>query len=286
MTIGVNVKKIPAYLFCQHSGSVSVSGDVLKITTVVFGEGSVCESIGNSAFSNCSSLTSIEIPDGVTSIGKMAFSNCSSLTGVYITDIEAWYNISFGDSYANPLCYAKNLYLNNELVTELEIPNTVTEIKDYAFYGCESITSITILDSVTSIGKDAFIYCANLTSVTIGDSVTSIGNFAFSNCDSLTSIEIPDSVTSIGDYAFYFCRGLTSVVIGDSVTSIGESAFNYCSKLTSVYYKGTVEDWKNIQIDYNNNKLTSAERYYYSETTPSESGNYWHYDENGEIVVW
>ncbi|MBQ8320136.1 MAG: leucine-rich repeat protein, partial [Clostridia bacterium] len=158
-------------------------------------------SIGYEAFSDCSSLTSVVIPDGVTSIGYEAFYNCEGLTGVYITDIAAWCNISFGYS-ANPLYYAKNLYLNNNLVTELVIP-----------------------DSVKSIGYGVFYNCSSLTSVVIGDGVTSIGDSAFDNCWNLTSVVIPDSVTSIGEYAFRDCDGLTSVVIGDSVTSIGNYAF-------------------------------------------------------------
>ena len=97
---------------------------------------------------------------------------------------------------------------------------------------------------------------------------------------------IGDSVTTIGYAAFYRCSGLTSVVIGDSVTTIGSSAFSYCSNLKTVYYVGTAEDWANISIGYNNSDLTYATRYYYSEAQPTESGNYWHYDENGDIAVW
>ena len=96
---------------------------------------------------------------------------------------------------------------------------------------------------------------------------------------------IPDSVTSIGDYAFYYCDSLTSVVIPDSVTSIGDYAFYNCTSLTSVYYQGTASDWAGIVIDYNPN-LTDATKYYYSESAPTESGRYWHYDENGNIVIW
>ena len=97
---------------------------------------------------------------------------------------------------------------------------------------------------------------------------------------------IGDGFTFIDAGAFFHCDSLTSVVIGNSVTSIGDYAFYNCSNLTSVYYKGEVEDWKNIQIGGSNSAFTLAERYYYSETTPSDSGNYWYYDENGEIVVW
>jgi tetratricopeptide (TPR) repeat protein len=119
-----------------------------------------------------------------------------------------------------------------------------------------------------------------------GKSVTSIGEDAFYNCGSLTSITIPDSVTSIGSYAFYDCSSLTSVVIGDGVTSIGAWAFYDCTSLTSVYYKGSASDWNNISIDEYNYALTKATRYYYSESQPTEEGNYWYYDENGKVVVW
>lgn len=116
-------------------------------------------SIGGSAFYKCTSLTNVTIPDSVTSIGSDAFRGCSSLTSVYITDIAAWCNISFSNYDSNPLNYAGNLYLNNELVTDLIIPDGVTKIGSYAFYNCDSLTSVTIPDSVTSIGDKAFSIC-------------------------------------------------------------------------------------------------------------------------------
>ena len=202
-----------------------------NLTSVVIGDG--VTTIGDAAFYYCDSLTSIEIPDSVTSIGEYAFWYCDSLTGVYITDIEAWYNISFGDFYANPLYYAKNLYLNNELVTELEIPNTITEIKAYAFYNCDSLTSIEIPDSVTYIG-----------------------NSAFSDCDSLTSITIPDSVTSIGYDAFYGCSSLTSITFEEASTWYVEEYDSY----VMISYQITVED------PFTNAKnFTSKNSYWYKQ---------------------
>ena len=154
-------------------------------------------SIGNSAFSECRSLTSVDIPDSVTSIGDFAFYYCTGLTSV-------------------------------------DIPGSVTSIGGYAFGGCSSLTEVTIPDSVTSIGIGAFSECPSLTSVDIPDSVTSIGNFAFYDCIGLTSVDIPDGVTSIGDGAFFRCSGLTSVDIPDGVTSIGGEAFRNCDGLKSI----------------------------------------------------
>ena len=269
-------------------------------------------SIGEGAFFGCSSLTSVVIPDSVTSIGDYAFRGCYRLVEVYN---KSSLNITKGSSsYGYVGYYALNIYTNTSeasklstdsngyivytdgsdkiLVgyigteTDLTLPSYITKINAYAFDGCSSLTSIEIPDGVTSIGDYAFYDCYRLTSVVIGDGVTSIGSHAFRDCGRLTSIEIPDGVTSIGDYAFENCSSLTSVVIPDSVTSIGDYTFYYCSSLTSIYYKGTASDWNKISIGSYNTNLSSATRYYYTESQPTTSGNYWHYDENGNIVVW
>ncbi|MBQ8545747.1 MAG: leucine-rich repeat domain-containing protein [Clostridia bacterium] len=266
VTIGKNVTKIPAYLFYPYGASSSSSP---KITSVVFEEGSVCESIGYCAFRNCTSLTSLTIEDGVASIGENAFYGCTSLANI-------------------------------------TIPNSVTTIGSCAFGGCTALTSLTIGEGVTSIGGSAFGNCRSLTEinfnatamddiasssdrlflfsgengikVTIGKNVTkipdylfysyysnssspkitsvvfeegsvceSIGYNAFAYCNLITTIVLPDSVTSIGITAFIDCTSLTSISIPNSVVSIKNSAFSGCSSLVyndynNAYYLGNSEN--------------------------------------------
>ena len=177
----------------SYSGSFEIPSSI-EIKEIVYS----VSSIGKDAFSRCSSLTSITIPNSVTSIGEGAFYFCSGLTSI-------------------------------------TIPNSVTSIGYSAFSYCYGLTSITIPNSVTSIGKTAFNACSGLTSIIIPNSVTSIGNDAFSGCSGLTSITIPNSVTTIGEGVFSGCSGLTSITIPNSVTSIGGAAFTEC-KIKKLYY--------------------------------------------------
>ena len=125
-------------------------------------------------------------------------------------------------------------------LAQIEIPDSVTSIGNYAFEGCESLTQIEIPDSVTSIGDRVFYSCSSLTQIEIPDSVTSIGISAFRKCSSLKQIEIPDSVTSIANCAFEGCESLTQIEIPEGVTSIGEEAFNSCVSLTQINIPKTV----------------------------------------------
>ena len=185
--------------------------------------------IENGAFSGCTGLTSITIPNSVTSIGNSPFSRCSSLASIKVESGNAYYD-SRND--CNAIISKKDNILISGCKNTI-IPNDITSI-DGAFYGCIGLTSITIPNSVTNIGNNAFSDCSGLTSVIIPKSVTDIGSGAFSGCTGLISIDIPNSVTSIGSSAFLSCSGLTSIDIPNSVTSIGGSAFAYCSGLTSI----------------------------------------------------
>ena len=246
-------------------------------------------SIGESAFYDCTGLTSITIPNSVTSIGGYAFHECSGLTSVTIPNSVT----SIGEK----------AFYGCKGLTSITIPNNVTSIGNVAFYGCTGLTSITIPNSVKSIGSHAFYRCTGLTSILIPNSVTSIGNVAFGNCSGLTSIivdknnpkydsrdncnaiietktneliagckntVIPGNVTSIGYAAFSGCKGLTSITIPNSVTSIGGYAFHECSGLTSVTIPNSVKSieervfWDcsgltSIIVDKNNPKYDSRD---------------------------
>ena len=269
--------------------------------SVIPNDGSVT-SIGDYAFSGCSGLTSITIPDSVTSIGESAFEDFHGLTSIIIPDSVT----SIGD----------RAFSGCRGLTSITIPDSVTSIGDGVFSSCSGLTSITIPNSVTSIGEYAFSGCSGLTSITIPNSVTSIGEWAFSGCSSLESITIPfvgsggssnthfgyifgasiysynssyvpsslkevtiTGGTSIGSNAFYYCSGLTSITIPDSVTSIEYEAFRNCSGLTSITIPDSVTNIGHYAF-YNCSGLTI---YCEVGSTPSGWSSGWNYN---CPVVW
>ena len=175
-------------------------------------------SIGDSAFENCSNLTSLTIPNSITTVGSNPFRGLTLQLDNRSPHFYVEDNVLFTADKKLLIAYCSRQ-------TSYSIPNSVTSIGDGAFW-CSRLTSLTIPDLVTTIGDSAFYWCSSLISLTIPNSVTSIGDWAFKNCSSLTSLTIPNSVTAIGDSAFWHCSSLTSLTIPESVTTIGVNAFS------------------------------------------------------------
>lgn len=182
------------------------------LETVKIGKGA----IGDSAFSNCTNLTTVELGDGVTSIGTSAFIRCTQLP-----------SITIGSGVTS---IGKNAFNGCTALTNANIGSGA--IGESAFNGCTSLANVTLGNGVTQIGKNAFIRCAQIPSITIGSGVTSIGSGAFNGCTALTNANIGSG--AIGANAFQDCSRLVNVTLGDGVTSIGANAFLRCTELTSM----------------------------------------------------
>ena len=282
---------------------IGVCTDTNLVIPTIYNDLPVKE-IGDYAFLNCSKLTSIVIPDSITSIGNFVFSNCSKLTSIVIPD-----SVESIGRYA---------FLNCSKLTSIVRPDSVTSIGDWAFSSCGGLTSIVIPDSVGSIGVASFAGCNSLTKIivdednayyksidgnlyskdgktlvqyaigktgttfTIPDSVEVLGDRAFADCDSLATVTIGNSVEVLGDYVFYYCSNLTSIVIPDSVTSIGEGAFA-CSSLTSIVIPDSVTSI-GYGAFYDCDSLTSITFEDTSNWYMTTNKTDWQNKENGELT--
>ena len=263
-----------------------------------------CEIICSYAFADCNTLTDVTIPNNATKFGVAAFYLCNSLTKVnYLGTIDQWASIEFSNAYANPIYYAKTLYIGDENVLEGDIILNACKIGSGAFINCDSLRSVTLGDKVTSIGYNAFYGCYSLekvnylgtidqwASIEFGDVYANpisgsrnlyihdelqtdivinsekINACAFSHCESLTSVTIGNRVTSIGSYAFYNCSVLTCIQIPNSVISIDKYAFEDCNSLTKLNYLGTINQWASIEFgnSYANPISVSRNLYIYDE---------------------
>ena len=228
---------------CSSLTSVTIPNSVTKIS--------------DNAFINCSSLASIDIPNSITQIGKCAFKGCSSLTAITIPDsvTKIGKHVFSGCSFlTSSLSVIVPITLNENVLTQLGYDvkyenkgrnNQKTYLKrneqDVIFLDIPTTYSYCGNNyMITQIGKSAFRGCSSLTSITIPDSVTKIGKSAFSGCSSLINITISNSITQIGDYAFSGCSSLTNITIPNSVTQIGKRAFSDCSSLTNVTIPSSV----------------------------------------------
>ena len=204
-------------------------------------------SIGEGAFA-WSSLKSIELSKGVTSIGNAAFAGCTNLSSITlpdgITDIEERAFAECSSLKSVVLSHGvktikESTFFECSSLTNISIPKSVTSIEDKAFEGCSSLTGIMLPNGLKNIGNSAFTDCSSLTDINIPDGITSIENSAFYGCSKLQAIRIPKSVTSIGDSAFER-SGLKSVVIPASVTDFGDYIFSDCNELQYVTFSNGI----------------------------------------------
>jgi len=193
-------------------------------------------SIGDNAFSECTSLLNITIPKNVISIGDRIFSGCTSLESIDVdednTNFKSSNGILFNSDFTTLVLFPPgNKDASGNKSTSYTIPNTVKSIEHHAFYNCADLVNITIPDKLQTIGDYAFSHCSSLTNITIPNSVKSIGNHTFEECRNLKNVTIGNGITSIGDSVFYDCYALQSVTIPNTVESIGNYAFLHCHNM-------------------------------------------------------
>ena len=201
------------------------------------------DEIGDFAFWNCSGLTSLTLPSGITQIGESAFSGCSGLTslalpsGITKIGVSAFNGCSGLTSLTLPSGITKiegGTFGSCRSLTNLVLPSGITEIGNYAFSNCNGLTSLTLLSGITKIGDNAFSGCRGLTSLSLPSSITELGDGAFKDCSGLTSLTLPAGITKIGTGTFWNCSGLTSLTLPANLIEIGRNSFMNCSGLTSL----------------------------------------------------
>ena len=242
-------------------------------------------SIDVRCFMNLTSLVSVNIPYGITTIGEQTFKKCESLVDIVIPETVT----TIGASVFSQCLQLKTVILPEgltslgsdafnscEALEEITIPDGVTEISIYLFAWCFSLKTVTYGENVTRIGRGAFKNCVSLESFTIGEKVTLIEQAAFEGCASLAAIVIPDAVAEIHADAFKGCENLETVILGTGIRRLGDNVFQGCDELNMVYYRGTQEDWAQVELSEKslNENITI---YFYSETQPTQPGNYWRY---------
>lgn len=264
------------------------------VSDVVIADGT--KTIPDYAFANIGSIERITIPSSVTSIGSRAFSNCRKLSNVLIPN-----SVTKIGNQAFEYCHG---------LTDVTIPDSLIDIGDYIFYYCSCLKNINYIGTIESwckmrrhedllstwlgIAVKVRFNGEEITKIVVPDTITYIPSYAFYNFADLTDVTIPNGVIIIEENALRGCSELSSIIISGDVRIIAVGAFEGCDKLDKVYYEGNPDQWNNnISIENYNSSLIKATIYYYSETAPALNadgtaydGNYWHYGENGEIVIW
>ena len=292
-----------AFYMCTKIVSFTIPSSVTNIEECVF--------------SHCYALESITIPSSVVSIGNQVFLNCRSLSSINVDSANQHY---FAQDNVL-LTKDKSILLVCVMTKEgaYTIPEGVIEISQCAFDGCRIITEINMPSTLKTIGAWAFTSCSKLNSFNVNgnnsficskdgvvfnknmtnlivfpgaksgdyivpDGVKEISDMAFQYCSNIMSVILPDGLTKIGQYSFNGCNSLSWMVLPNSIVSIRHDAFTGGIN-TNLFYKGTESQWSNIEFENNIDDAIKSAVYYYSETRPTESGNYWHYA-NGVPTIW
>ena len=274
-------------ILCEYKGTMPENYELTIPSTI--------KAIVGNAFSYQINLRKVTIPTGVKLIGDVIFCGCSGLEEVTLpSDLKSLPAGTFGSttslksiSLPDGLTEIERAAFSGSGLESIVIPSSVKTIGDLAFYGCESLTEIVLPDGLTEIGREVFTK-SGLKSINIPSTVKKIGYGAFWRCKSLTEIALPGGIEYIGNYAFDECTSLTEIVIPAAVKELGIEVFIRCENLTSIYYEGTSQQW-NALVAVNgatDGMSSSTTVYFYSETEPTESGNYWHFDGNGKPLKW
>ena len=312
---------VSAFRGCRSLKNLTLGEGVSAVRTTAFANCTSLETlvlpdsvvyIRDNAFNGCTSLTNVTIGKGVRTIEREAFSGCTKIKTVYF-NAEGCNVMSYenGGTYVSVFAASNHLdtlvvgnsaryipeyaFYNCDNLVNVTMGEQVARIGQYAFANCSSISRIAIPDKVLSIENNAFENCSSLSDLTIGNAVDEIKEYAFSNCESITKLLIPDSVRLIDAQAFMGCAKLERMMIGRGVAIIGEFAFAGCSELKTIYYHAGATEWAILYEDYivgveGNANLMNATVHLFSQENPYENGfidgNYWHYNELGEIETW
>lgn len=208
-----------SFYYCKH------------LTNIIF-EGQV-DSIADGAFTDCNKVENITFNGGIRKLGPTVFKNMS-LSRLDINDVPAWCAMSFSSQTANPMSYAKNIYIEGSDDYHLIVSEGTDSINDYAFAGCNILKSATISKNIKKIGTGSFSYCRDLRLVSLSENIEEIGDSAFASCISLETVNLPENLPSISSHLFYECKNLTSASIPTTVKTIGDNAFYGCSNMKKV----------------------------------------------------